>query len=277
MHTRRVGALDTSDRDMSVQGVAAVPYERGGDHDERTTGEARGTVGDRLTVIVADPDPLARQVIRESLRADKGFVVAAEAKDGIEAVELAVHYRPQLVLMEVGLTRIDGIEACRQIVSRVPEVRVVIFTVGQEREVEMRALKAGANGFLSKNASISSVGRALRAVARGEAAVSRDVTLHLIEVLRRTSENGLGMRPVKSVLTAREWEVLDLICAGVSTRDISSALCLAEDTVYTHSKNILRKLGVHSRNEAVAKAERMRRAATLNSGRDDSIMHAARP
>jgi two-component system, NarL family, response regulator LiaR len=197
--------------------------------------------------------------MRESLQAAKSFVVAAEARDGIEAVELAVHYRPQLMLMEVGLSRIDGIQACRQIISRAPEVRVVMFSVSQERDVQMRALRAGASGFLSKNASASAVTRALRAVAFGEAAISRHVTQHLIEVLRRTSENGIGMRPVKSVLTAREWEVLDLICAGSSTREISDALVLSEYTVYTHSKSILRKLGVHSREEAVAKAERLRR------------------
>jgi NarL family two-component system response regulator LiaR len=225
----------------------------------RSEPREREPSSDRLTLIVADPDPLARRVVRESLQAGKGFVVAAEAKDGVEAVELAVHYRPKLVLMEVGLPRIDGIDACRQIVLSAPEVRVVIFSVGQEREVQIRALKAGANGYLSKNASISSVMQALRAVARGEAAISRHVTLHLIEVLRCTSDNGLGMRPVKSVLTGREWEVLDLICAGATTREISEVLFLSEDTVYSHSKNILRKLGVHSRSEAVAKAERMRR------------------
>jgi two-component system, NarL family, response regulator LiaR len=251
--------LDTGDVDVAIELVATGRAAHIEDHDHRLTAERQKAPRDRLTVIIADPDPLARQVIRESLRADKGFVVGAEAKDGIEAVELAVHYRPQLVLMEVGLPRIDGIEACRQIVSRAPGVRVVMFSVDQEREVEVRALKAGADGFVSKNASIPALTRALRAVARGEAAVSRDVTMHVIKVLRETSENGLGMRPVKSVLTAREWEVLDLVCAGMSTREISDALVLSGDTVYSHSKKILRKLGVHSRSEAIAKAERMRR------------------
>jgi DNA-binding NarL/FixJ family response regulator len=218
----------------------------------------RTPVGDRLRIIIADPDPLARRVIRDSLRDDGGFVVSAEAKEGIEAVELALHYRPELVLMEVGMPGLDGIGACREITAKAPEVRVVMFSVPQDRDVEIRALRAGAGGFLSKNANIEAVVRALRSVAVGEAAVTRSLTNHLVQLLRNTAENGSGMRPVKSPLTTREWEVLDLICAGESTREISAKLFLSEDTVYSHTKSILRKLGVHSRVEAVAVAGLLR-------------------
>jgi DNA-binding NarL/FixJ family response regulator len=226
--------------------------------------ELRGLGGqrpdlERLRVILADPDPLARRAIRDSLRTQGGFLVAAEARDGHEAVELAVHYRPDVVLMEVALPGIDGISACREITSRVPTVRIVMFSVPQEREVELRALRAGASGFLSKNSSIESLARALRSVAKGEAAVTRSLTSHLVDLLRSTAENGAGMRPVKSPLTTREWEVLDLICSGDSTREISAKLFLSEDTVYSHTKSILRKLGVHSRTDAVAVAAQMRR------------------
>jgi len=214
--------------------------------------------GDRLRIIIADPDPLARRVIRDSLRAAGGFTVSAEAKDGVEAVELALHYRPELVLMEVAMPILDGIGACREITGKAPGVGVVMFSVPQSREVEVRALRAGASGFLSKNSSIEAVVRALRSVARGETAVTRSLTSHLVELVRRTAENGTGMRPVKSPLTTREWEVLDLICAGESTREISARLFLSEDTVYSHTKSILRKLGVHSRVEAAAIAGQLR-------------------
>jgi DNA-binding NarL/FixJ family response regulator len=214
---------------------------------------------ERLRIIVADPDPLARRAIRDSLQSDGGFVVSAEAKDGLEAIELAAHYRPDLLLMEIALPAVDGISACREIAQRAPAVRIVMFSVPQNEEVQVRALRAGAVGFLSKNATIESILRARRAVAGGEAAVTRSLTSHLVELLRSTAENGIGMRPVKSPLTTREWEVLDLICAGDSTREISAKLFLSEDTVYSHTKSILRKLGVHSRTDAVAMAAQLRR------------------
>jgi DNA-binding NarL/FixJ family response regulator len=221
-------------------------------------GDTPAPLPQRLRVIIADPDPLARRVIRDALTAEAGFVVSAEAKDGVEAVELAIHYRPEIVLMEIGMPQLDGVQACAQILARAPEVRVVMFSVPQDRETELRALRIGASGFLSKSMPIDSVGRALRSVASGEAAVSRSLTSHLIDVLRATNEGGRGMRPVRSPLTTREWEVLDLICAGLSTREISAKLFLSEDTVYSHTKSILRKLGVHSRAEAVKAASRLR-------------------
>jgi DNA-binding NarL/FixJ family response regulator len=242
-------------------GVAGVAERTTSERRLRLAGKQVGQPTERLRVILADPDPLARRAIRAALLRQPEFVVVAEAKDGIEAVELALHYRPELVLMEVGLPVLDGIEACAQIASRgAGAVRVVMFSVPHTRETELRALRAGASGFLSKSASMDSVGRALRSVAGGEAAVSRSLTSYLVQQLRFTAENGRGMRPVRSTLTTREWEVLDLICAGESTREISSRLFLSEDTVYSHTKSILRKLGVHSRAEAVAAAGRLRQA-----------------
>jgi DNA-binding NarL/FixJ family response regulator len=237
--------------EMGMRGVRPLP-------DATARNGARYDV-DRLRIIIADPDPLARRAIRDSLQEDGGFVVSAEAKDGLEAIELATHYRPELLLMEVALPSVDGISACREIVSRASEVRIVMFSVPQDQDVQVRALRAGAAGFLSKNASMDSILRALRSVAGGEAAVTRSLTSHLVELLRSTTENGIGMRPVKSPLTTREWEVLDLICAGDSTREISAKLFLSEDTVYSHTKSILRKLGVHSRSDAVAMAAQLRR------------------
>jgi DNA-binding NarL/FixJ family response regulator len=216
------------------------------------------SAGGRLRVIIADADPLARRVIRDSLGQMPDIVVVAEAKDGTELVELAIHYRPEVVLTEIALASIDGIEACRRIHGKAPAVKVVMFTVNQEPRTEIRALRAGASGVLSKDTRIESVVRALRGVVDGEAAISRRLTMDLIEIVRRTAENGTGLRPVKSVLTSREWEVLDLMCDGASTRLIAETLFLSEDTVYSHSKSILRKLGVHSRGEAVIAAERLR-------------------
>jgi DNA-binding NarL/FixJ family response regulator len=247
-------------------GVGGHPDDEAGDssptakRSSRDTSESRRPRrAERIRLIIADADPLARRVIRDSLaRESGGVVVVAEARDGIEAIELTTHYKPELVLMEVRLPRVDGIEACRRIAQATPEVRVLMFSIDQDPAVEMKALRAGASGFLYKDVSDDAILRAVRAVSNGEAAVSRQLTMHLIELMRRTSEGGAGLRPVKSKLTNREWEVMDLICAGAATREIAAALYLSEDTVYSHSKRILRKLDVHSRAEAVVAVQRMR-------------------
>jgi two-component system, NarL family, response regulator LiaR len=120
------------------------------------------------------------------------------------------------------------------------------------------ALRAGASGFLAKSMDLAALPRTLRAVRAGEPAVSRGMTAHLIDVARRMRDDVSGIRPVRSPLTAREWEVLDLLCEGMSTDVIADTLVLSGETVRSHVKSVLRKLGVRSRGEAVAAARRLR-------------------
>jgi DNA-binding NarL/FixJ family response regulator len=220
------------------------------------SGSREGSLDEqRLRVVIADPDPLARRAVRDELQARPGFVVAAEASDGVEALELCRHYRPELLVTEAVLPRIDGIALTRMLHEETPEIRTLLFAVSTDTSTGMQALRSGAWGFVPKDAGIAAVGASLSAIARGEAAVSRVLTMRLIERLRQVPEAGTGIRPVKSNLTSREWEVLDMLVSGAGTSAIASSLFLTEDTVYSHIKSIMRKLGVRTRGEAVEVAE----------------------
>jgi DNA-binding NarL/FixJ family response regulator len=243
-------------------GLAARPPREPRLDEGAETDESRAAEPKRLRVVIADPDPLARRVVRDELQSNRRFVVSAEARDGIEAVELVRHYRPELLLMEAALPRMDGVAVARKLSEVAPSVRIVVFAVTADIDVQLRALRAGACGFLSKGIGVAAVAQALEAVSRGEAAIPRELTMRLIERLRQIPEAGNGVRPIKSNLTPREWEVLDFLVQGESTASIAQALSLTEDTVYSHVKNVMRKLGVRTRREAVDAAARLVESAT---------------
>lgn len=210
-----------------------------------------------LTVIVADDDALARRAVRDALQAD-GVVVIAEAASGREAVELSRYYQPDVLLMDLVMPEVDGIQATRAMHAAGRDVRVVIFSSADDEELGLLSLRAGAVGFISKSVDLASLPRALRAVNAGEAAISRRLTMRVIEGFRQVRENASGLRPVRSPLSEREWEVLDLLCSGDSTDVIADRLVLSPKTIRTHVKNIVRKLGVGSRAEAIEQAHRVR-------------------
>ena len=210
-----------------------------------------------LRAIIADDDPFARRVVRDALQAH-GIVVIAEAANGREAIELALYYRPDVVLMDVVMPDTDGIAATRRITSDAPEVRVVMLTRSEEEDLWLLGLRAGACGYLSKEVDVDEIPAALRGARSGEAVISPRLTMQLVERMRALPDSGVGMRPVKSPLTAREWEILDLLCEERSTDQIAEDLVLSTETVRSHVKNILRKLSVRSREEAVAASRRLR-------------------
>jgi len=218
---------------------------------------------DPLRVIVVDDDPLARRMLRDVLQ-NAGIVVIAEAGGGREAIELSTYYKPDVVVMDLVMPGIDGIAATRQITTHTPDVRVVMLTSSDSEEVGLMTLRAGASGFLCKSVGLDALPRALRCARDGEAVVSRQLTMRLIEGMRRVREDGSGMRPIRSPLTPREWEVLDLLCQESSTDEIADALVLSVETVRSHIKSVLRKLGVRSRQEAVKAASGLRSGLVLD-------------
>jgi NarL family two-component system response regulator LiaR len=196
-------------------------------------------------------------MIKEALQ-QAGIIVIAEAQNGREAAELALHYRPEVVLMDVVMPELDGIAATRRIVKENPEQVVIILTSADDSEMGLLGLRAGAAGFLTKDVDIDVLPRALRGALSGEAVISRRMGMRLLEHLRRTDRDLTGLRPIKSPLTPREWEVVDLLADGMTTEQIARALVLSSETVRSHVKSILRKLNARSRDEALAAVQRMR-------------------
>lgn len=241
--------------------MVAVPDQRGQDvadqHDKRE--------GRRGSVVIADGDPLARRVLRDEFQGSAAFAVAAEAGDGIEAVELAKHYHPDVLLLEVALNRLDGIAATRRVVAEAPGVHVLLFATRCDEGTQFAALRAGASGFLSKEEPVSRAVEAVGHLVDGEAAVSSAMTMALLRRLQAIPRAGRGMRPVSSPLTTREWQVLDLLSAGLGAGEIAARLGLTEDTVGSHIKHMMRKLGARNRAGLIAAANRLCRQHAVAS------------
>jgi NarL family two-component system response regulator LiaR len=212
----------------------------------------------RLRVLVVDDDPLVRRMIREALR-PADILVVGEAHNGRDALRAGRYYKPDIILLDVVLPGIDGITVLEQMVAdeRI-DAKIVVLSVRGEGDLGYLALRKGADGYLNKELDLSVLPRVLRDVAEGGAAVSRTLAADLARRIRELPDAPLGMRPVRSVLTTREWEVVDQLCAGSSTSEIAAALVLSTETVRTHVKNIMRKLKVHSRAEVVEAAGRLR-------------------
>ena len=210
-----------------------------------------------LRVIVADDDPLARRVVRGALQ-EAGIIVVAEAGTGGQAVELTLFYQPDVVLMDVVMPELDGIAALRNILKTRPD-QIVILLTSADDEIGMVGLQAGAYGYLNKDLNIDALPRTVIGAVAGEPAISRSMSALLLEELRRRSPADThGMRPVRSKLTSREWEVLDLLCERKTTDTIARELFLSPETVRSHVKAIYRKLGVNSRDAAIDAAADLR-------------------
>lgn len=201
--------------------------------------------------VVVDDDPFARRAICRLLR-NAGVVVVGEGADGAEAIALAREHRPDLLLMDVRMPEVDGIAATRRIVDERPEQLVILLSGSGDDNLAVLGLRVGARGYLSKDLPLDALSRALLGAMDGEAAVSRTLMRQVIDQLRLAPTAGAGMRPVHSPLTRREWEVLDLMCDGRSTVEMANAFVVSEETIRSHVKRILQKLGVHSRQQAVA-------------------------
>jgi DNA-binding NarL/FixJ family response regulator len=212
-----------------------------------------------IRVLIADDQALFRRGLYVVLGTEEHIEVVAEAANGEEAVALAAELEPDVVLMDVRMPRVNGIDAARQIRELNPATKILMLTVSDDEEDLYGAVKAGANGYLLKEISVEEVAEAIRAVVQGQSLISPTMASKLLSefnVLAKKAEE--RQQYPAPALTTRELEVLKLVAKGMSNREIADALYISENTVKNHVRNILEKLHLHSRMEAVIFAVRER-------------------
>ena len=208
---------------------------------------------EQLTIVVAEDHPLYRRALTALLGEQPGWSVVAEAEDGVGAVTAAHAEQPDVVVMDLRLPGLDGIEATRRIVAASPHIAVLVLTMYDDDASVFAAMRAGARGYLLKGADQADIVRAVAAVADGEAIFGSAVARRIIEFFAAPRPAAVP-EIVFPELTAREHEVLDLIAAGRSKADLAAALVLSPKTVRNHVSNIFAKLHVADRSAAIVRA-----------------------
>jgi DNA-binding NarL/FixJ family response regulator len=214
----------------------------------------------RLRVLIADHDGLARRMMRSAVREVDRVAIVLTASDAREALELARYYRPTIMIIDTALPPDGGVELTRKVLLVAPETRVLTVSV-DDQHTAIAALRAGAVGHIGKEIDPDEFARLVVRAADGEAIVPQRLLMPLLELLRGLPD--AGWRPLHSRLTTREWEIVELLGEGATTQRIAERLVVSPTTVYSHVKSVLRKLGVHSRRDALTAAQRLRREETL--------------
>ncbi|GIH03621.1 DNA-binding response regulator [Rhizocola hellebori] len=202
-------------------------------------------------VLIADDDHLMRAGLAELLSYDRGIEILGQAGTGREAVELARALNPEVILMDVRMPDLDGISATRLLAQTLPEVKVLVLTTFEQDDYIFGALRAGASGFLLKRTRPEELIAAVHTIATGDCLLSPSVTRRVIARMAQQPTPEYTANATLAQLTARERQVLELICRGLSNREIASALVVEESTTRTHVKRILMKLGLRDRIQAV--------------------------
>ena len=205
-----------------------------------------------IRVMIVDDHAIVRKGIRALLTESGGFEIVAEAANGEEAVQRAAETQPDVILMDLLMPGMDGIEATRQIAGRQPQTRILVLTSFAADNKLFPAIKAGALGYLLKDSSPEELVRAIRMVHRGEPALHPTIARKLLQEVAHPA----GLEPAPEVLTARELAVLRLIAQGLSNQEIASELSVSEATVRAHVSRILGKLHLASRTQAALYAVR---------------------
>ena len=218
---------------------------------------AGGPVVEPIRVLVVDDHVLFRRGLQMVLEQEPDIEVVGEASDGAEAVSAATETLPDIVLMDVRMPRRGGIDACTVIHQTVPSAKIIMLTISDEEADLYEAIKAGAMGYLLKEISIEEVASAIRAVHGGQSLISPSMASKLLNEFATMIKKTDGRQQVPAPrLTDREMEVLKLVAKGLNNREIAKQLFISENTVKNHIRNMLEKLQLHSRMEAVVYAVR---------------------
>ena len=205
---------------------------------------------DKIRVLIVEDHPLMREALHDAVGRETGFEIVGEAASGRQAVELALSLKPQVVLMDLSLPGMGGIEATREILKAQPATRVLVLTSSNEDASVMAAIRAGALGYLTKDASLQQIRVGLREVADGRRFIPADIGEKLARAVQDEEVQNA------SPLTAREKDVLVLVGEGKTNLEIGMALQLSEGTVRVHISNIMHKLDLKNRSQVVAYANR---------------------
>ena len=202
--------------------------------------------------------------MRVALTDDHRISIALGASDAQEAIELAGYYHPAVMIFDLGVPSTEAGTMIAQVQAISAQTKVVTVSADDDDQRVLAALRAGAAGHISKDTEPGALAGQVLRIADGDAIVPQRLIKALLEIVREVPDT--GWRPVRSRLTCREWEVIDLVAAETGTQEIADQLVLSPDTVYSHIKSVLRKLGVHSRQEAVVAADALRHEEATPTG-----------
>ncbi len=203
----------------------------------------------KIHILVADDHTLLRNGIRAIIEDQPDIVIVGEADNGREAVRLAAQLHPNVVLMDIAMPLLNGLEATRQIKREQPEINVLILTMYDHEEYFRQVLEVGASGYIVKKAAASELVSAIRAVNNGEAVLSPTITRLLLDDYLRKENNKPEANP--DALSPREREVLQLIAEGKTSREVADILHLSVKTVQSHRANLMQKLDLHDRGDLI--------------------------
>lgn len=212
---------------------------------------------DKIRILLADDHALLRQGTAELLQHEPDFEIVGQAGDGLEAVRMAHEARPDIVIMDVRMPVLSGIDATRQLQRELPKVRVLVLTAYDDDQYVFSLLQAGASGYLLKTAPASELIRSIRQVQVGESPLSPAIARKVVARLNASASPTAQEAASPEALTPRELEILQFLAQGMNNRDIAEALYISDRTVQTHLTNIFAKMQVSSRLEAVLKGIRM--------------------